>query len=456
MKMNRTSRCLRSLRFLWQAATIAGPLAAGPAAADTIVYPTGSYPADVENVQAAVDGGGIVRLLAVNEAGEPTVFDFGPPVAGSGFVLLSTDVEIRGETQAGGRTTIRGGNAPIRGEVAIRCVIDGIYFDRPRVAAIFLAASSGAVIMRNVITGVVGFPFFPPGSRKAQGVWIIGEPSGDGPVTGTITIAHNTIADIDADDGVGLTLLNFEADIKILGNDIRGTNAAGIVAFAHSGGVWIQDNVIIPGPERFPFPELPQPGIGIQVGPLRAYIADPTGPTHISNNRIVCENPLADGIAIFGFEKPFEGSVITGNRVTMKDSLFGGITLIDNVSNTEVSGNEVDGSGAYALDVIGLTPGVPNPNNHLAGNRIAGFDATIADVFLDESTSNTLVAGCHGTVIDRGTDNRIVGCDDSSVPAADRPPETVGPRERRLLGSLAARERDLADIAELERIHGRR
>jgi hypothetical protein len=56
---------------------------------------------------------------------------------------------------------------------------------------------------------------------------------------------------------------------------------------------------------------LPQPGIGIQVGPLRAYIAAPTGPTYISNNLIVCENPNADGIAIFGYEKAFDGSVIT-------------------------------------------------------------------------------------------------------------------------------------------------
>jgi hypothetical protein len=34
-------------------------LAAAPALAGTIVHPTGSYPADVENVQAAVDAGEI-------------------------------------------------------------------------------------------------------------------------------------------------------------------------------------------------------------------------------------------------------------------------------------------------------------------------------------------------------------------------------------------------------------
>jgi hypothetical protein len=431
--MKRTSLSLRLLPGSCGAAIVGSILgAAMPAAADVVVvHPTGSYPADVQNVQAAVGRGGIVHLKAVNEAGEPTPFDFGPPVAGSGSVTLTVDVEIRGETLAGSMTTIRGGNFPFYSESPIRSIIERINFDRPRGAAVLLLASSGARITHNVMTGVVGFPYFQ-GNRKAQGIWILGEPNGRGPVTGTITIAYNTIADIDAENGLGLALVDFEADIKIIGNDIRGTNFNGILAFAHSGRLWITGNTIIPGPERFP--GLYSAGNGIMLGPLYSYRERPTGPAHIMNNRILCENPLADGILIIGREKPFEGSVIAGNAVALTDSLFGGISLFENVSHTLVAGNEIRGSGVWALDVMGDTPGV-NQMNVFAGNQVTGFHATSSHVFLDQSTANSLVVGCHGSVVDEGTDNRVVGCDRAPEAAAEQR-RVVAPRQRRPLDVL--------------------
>ena len=67
-----------SLRIL-MSLLVAGFACAGfPCAAATVVYPTGSYPLDVQNVQAALDGGGTVLLKATNAAGVPTAFDFGP------------------------------------------------------------------------------------------------------------------------------------------------------------------------------------------------------------------------------------------------------------------------------------------------------------------------------------------------------------------------------------------
>jgi hypothetical protein len=44
----------------------------------TLVYPTGSFPLDVQNVQAAIDGSGTIILKATNSAGQPTAFNFGP------------------------------------------------------------------------------------------------------------------------------------------------------------------------------------------------------------------------------------------------------------------------------------------------------------------------------------------------------------------------------------------
>lgn len=433
--MKCTNLRLRLLPGSCGAAIVGSILAAAlPATADVVVvHPTGSYPADVQNVQAAVNGGGIVHLKAVNEAGEPTPFDFGPPVAGSGSVTLTVDVEIRGETLPGSMTTIRGGDAPIFSELPILSTIERIHFDRPRKAAVLLVASSGARIAHNVMTGVVGVPSIT-GERKGQGIWILGEPSGNGPVTGSVTIAYNTIADIDADNGLGIVLVNFEADIKIIGNDIRGTNSTGILAFAHSGGLWIEGNTIIPGPN--PFPNFVAAGNGMLLGPLRLYIERPTDPARVVNNRILCENPNADGILIYGFEKPFQGSVIIGNRVTMTNSLYGGISLVENVSQTVMAGNDVRGSGAWALDVVGEaldmvgdTQGV-NRKNVMAGNSVASFHATSSHVLLDETTADSLVLGCHGRVVDEGTDNQVVGCGRTPEAAAGQP-RLVAPRERR-------------------------
>jgi len=64
----------------------------GAQSATTVVYPTGVYPTDVQNVQVAVDLGGTVLLKAQNTASIATAFNFGPPVVGSGFVTLHRDV----------------------------------------------------------------------------------------------------------------------------------------------------------------------------------------------------------------------------------------------------------------------------------------------------------------------------------------------------------------------------
>ena len=43
----------------------------------TTVYPTGSFPLDVQNVQAAINAGGTVLLKATNAADQPIAFNFG-------------------------------------------------------------------------------------------------------------------------------------------------------------------------------------------------------------------------------------------------------------------------------------------------------------------------------------------------------------------------------------------
>jgi hypothetical protein len=371
--------------------------------ADTIVYPTGSYPADVEAVQAALDGGGRVLLKARNASGQPTAFDFGPPVNTGGWVELTGDVEIRGERQGEAMTTIRGGFFPFQEYVQARTVVKGIHFDGPRGGGIFMGASSGAEISDNVITDVVGFDW-AFGERKGTGLWLGG---GCCTVSGTVTIARNRIADIDAEDGIGLALVAFESDLKVVGNDIRGTNFVGILAFAHTGRVTIHGNTVAPGPDLFPGAFFTA-GNGIQVGPLNFLFPDPPGPAYVVNNRVTCVNPSADGILLFGYGNGLDHSVIANNKVEMTGSLFGGISLVEDVSDTLVAFNEVRGDGAYALDVLGFE--LPSERNMFVGNDTRRFQPSLAHVWLDPFSEDNWLIGCQGTVLDEGIGNHVLGC----------------------------------------------
>src|SRR5437588_9231449 len=85
------------------------------AAPVSVVLPTGSYPLDVQNVQAALDGGGVILLKASDATGIPTAFNFGPSGLAGGWVEFHVDAELTGERLPGAETTIEGGWYPIEG-----------------------------------------------------------------------------------------------------------------------------------------------------------------------------------------------------------------------------------------------------------------------------------------------------------------------------------------------------
>jgi hypothetical protein len=142
-------------RILLVTASIFGAHAA-TALTPTIVFPTGLYPLDVQNVQTAINLGGTVLLKAADIAGRPLAFNFGSAdrSAGSG-VSLTTDVTIRGERAGGRMTTINGGYIPILGRLPVKSRIEGIDFESPLSAAILLLVSKGTVIVGNRINAVV-------------------------------------------------------------------------------------------------------------------------------------------------------------------------------------------------------------------------------------------------------------------------------------------------------------
>src|SRR5262249_30264301 len=140
---------------------LSGGWAYAAAPVTTTVYPTGSFPLDVQNVQAAIDRGGTGILKATNKDGQPTAFDFGPPEPETGDRGdLTADVSISGERVGPYATTIKGGHLPIRGAVPVKSTIQGIDFDGPLGIAIDLVRSTSADIIGNRIRGVVPIPLF--------------------------------------------------------------------------------------------------------------------------------------------------------------------------------------------------------------------------------------------------------------------------------------------------------
>ena len=378
---------------LWLIAAIAG----SPACAATVVYPTGNFPADVYSVQAAINQGGTVLLKATNSGGTVQRFNFGPAVAGSGFVFQTNpNVTILGETVDGQSTTISGGNVPIRVFGSGRFTLQGVHLDGPRSVGVLILGTSHTEIVGNVISDVIGSPI--RGVTFGRGILA----SGDA-VTGDLLIVNNVIDRVHALVGYGISVSFHRAATTISGNRIFGINFNGILLGGTIRPATISDNLVVPGAAQDPDITA---GNGILFGHSRG------GPAWITKNTVVCENPMADGIAIVGGGAapfPANDSVIEKNEVTMAGSLFGGISLYDQVKNNLVRANKVSGDGAFALLVGIFIPGSIADSNSFVGNNISHFNSDVADVFLDVGSMNTIFKGHSGTVVDLGTGNWVSG-----------------------------------------------
>jgi hypothetical protein len=371
---------------------------ANPPGVDAVVFPTGEFPADVENVQAAVDQGGVVLLKATNVHDQPTAFNFGPPDFTGGGVDVETDVWILGEATRSQMTTIEGGVIPFFGlDGHVR--IEAIHFDGPLLSAVIVIQSTGAEIVGNRITGVVPVDF---GFTEARAIKFLANSL---PITGTVVVADNVIQDMHpADFSDGIVFDRVEADALIEGNRIEEVEGTGIILISSRGAVTISDNFIVPGPGMLP------DAIGNGIGIINNANVDTSGSSfEVSDNEVICENPFADGIWLAGNGVTIDAPVVASNHVTMQGSFFGGITLYGDVSHARVSNNRVDGDGAFALDIFALSPDDLADSNTFVGNNTSGFEAFFADLFLDAHTRDTVFVGRSGTVIDLGTGNQITG-----------------------------------------------
>ena len=392
------SKNLTFIRIAVLLAITAGSSVFG-AANETVVYPTGSFPQDVQNVQAAVNAGGRVRLKAVDINGQPTAFNFGTPQNLPGRrVLIRNNVTIYGERNGQNMTTIHGGNTPLRGVLAVTTSISDIYFDGPRGAAIQISFSTGVTITGNRISGVVGV-LTGFGYTSGDGIDVFGYQDRLHRITGKVTIASNTIENLHADFANGIQIDGVAGDSEIVGNTISDVETSGITVIRSGSSTTIERNVIVPGPGNGT--ALLSYGLGLTF----------SGPHYsVRHNIIICENPLGEGIYVIGggFADRTSGAVIESNKVSMNGSDYDGMALYGLVDHTLVTGNTISGDAAFAfVDAEGPDPTDISDFNTFRGNNLSHFSSSIADVFFSSNTANNSYSGRCRSVLNLGVNNDV-------------------------------------------------
>jgi hypothetical protein len=404
MKTNLKSYSLFAVVLLLICGTSAnfGKSKTGPSQ-QTVVYPTGVWPADVLNVRAAVTGGGTVLLRATNSVGQPTAFNFGTPenLPIRSFAM-TTDVSIVGETVGPHITTIQGGEYPARGEVPVKSSIQGIYFNGPLGAAILIHASNGCEIVGNRISDVVPVddsnPFFG-NFTGADGIDFFGTADPLHAITGKVRVAGNLIQNLPGDFVNAIQFDEVAAASEITGNTINlgsgehSISGIGINVFRSHNSVLIDQNVL--------GPDMATNGIAFAGEHEAAYV--------VSQNTISCQSPNATGILVDGGEdltgsEGTIGAVVEKNNLTMHNSQFAAVALFGLVTNTLVGENKIDGGGAFALLADGIDPDLAS-FNRFQGNNISHFTSSVADVYFGPGSHNNVLVGHCDSIIDQGVNN---------------------------------------------------
>jgi hypothetical protein len=373
------------------------------AAQPVVVVGTGDPNLDVPAVQDAVDQGGQVFLMGNFS------FDM-PPTKPDGatynrMVTVSRQVVISGYPDESGDTpAIEGGFVPFYVEAnGARVVIQGLRFVRPTGAAIWVYAASGLVIAGcRIEDAEPSGEFMGLAHPYASPIFITstGQPEN---FSGTLWISNN---DIDVGgtagdqttgiyiDGVGKSP-DKEVDLYIFGNNIRNITDSVIDVKSIGGRVHIERNVIATGAISLPIGLKPQ---AINVVGSGSYL--------IAHNSIVSQWATGTGITVQGNPGlSEESSIVVDNDVTMSapdGTVFGsnsaGIMILGFAQGNAVLNNRIRGRARAALAVGGKGGGIP-ANNTFVMNDLAGFQPSLADIFVDAGVTNTLVVARKGTTI---------------------------------------------------------
>jgi len=381
----------------------------------TLVVATGDPVRDVRAIQAAVDRGGEVTLQGhFRFAIAPT--NSIDPLLASGWYPAAAEIRIWKTVNVFGVRDARGEMATIESGVVPfyvdapgeRVTIRGVRFIRPTSAAILVRAVGGFEISSSQIQGVV--PFSGGGSagitiNTGGGMGL--QTTGGNPehVSGHLLITEN---EIDGAGGTaqtptaGVTVLNVgqspdrEVDLDIVSNHISNTTAPTINIRRIQGRVRVLGNTLQTSPET--------------VGDVDAVRLVNGGSILMANNTVECKWPNAAAIQVYSpyAEWPTDSAIVEDNSVLMSPSpgaalgdFSAGISIRGFADSNVVRHNSISGRAQSALSMYVFRGGVPTDNAFI-DNRLDGFDATVADIFLGSGVVRGHIAG-PGSVADHGT-----------------------------------------------------
>jgi hypothetical protein len=266
--------------------------------ADAEVWPTADPTVDLPAIQAAIDNaapGDVILLHTVNQEGIPTSFDFG-----TGGVVISKSLEIRGETKKGKMTKILNGydSLLVAGNPDADVTIRGVHLHNATDASIIVYNGSDVTITGNRVTAdtmkgrtlpLPGTYFDPvqPDDSISYGILVQGNPMYGCAVTGNVIVEGNYIdleekleahlADpgfwnfagkpdqyfeawaVPQDDAirnawsnwtgrwcsVGIAVQNALGNVKVARNKIYNPTMRGIMANGNNGDTFVEYNEIV-------------------------------------------------------------------------------------------------------------------------------------------------------------------------------------------------------------------
>lgn len=401
-------------------------LASTASARETVsIKPTGVYPDDVDNVQAAVDKFGLegvdgfIFLEAYAADGSAIPFNFGvdPDPFARGTVTVRSEhsgaITFAGQKKGLVRTTIMGGFKPISMDRADKLSVKNIQFVGAFQHAIFVSASTGAVITHNTILQTTGFDGFP----LTRGIYFEGREFDAENITGRIVIKKNIIRDGEGFFSDAISFFFTNARKYVAHNEVAGYDL-GVRDSVYQLPVTIYDNDFHVVQERdFLFAS------GMEIG---CGLGDRAKATILGNHIFAQDagaNNFVTGISVYGADFagscPFQKSIIAGNRIEVIDAAsaidvaaLGQVEgqVFDNlIAGNRVSGTAFDGVGMSGIDLFGTMPDLDIFENFVIFNDFRRLETLNSDVFLDASTRENLVVVRRGdVVVDLGTNNRVL------------------------------------------------
>jgi hypothetical protein len=151
---------------------------------------------------------------------------------------------------------------------------------------------------------------------------------------------------------------------------------------------------------------------------LQSFLVNSKSVHRLGDNKFIGTGQNADGMYLLDdVTNPWIQAAVWNNTVRVKDILSEGMGAY-NTKNTAIWNNIVTGTDGY--DGIGLWSSTLST---VTGNHVVGFtvDGTVglAQIYLDPATSYDLVvcSNSRNTVLDQGTMNKVIGCQQSTASA---------------------------------------